>query len=102
MKSLLTGCLVLVAVGGMHALAQEPAPLAQSPVTEALTPNARGKAVWLVLRAGYRVQRTYFAIPTASMEQCEMAGAELISSKRLHTDDLDPSFTGFECVEGIR
>ena len=102
MKSLLTAGLAVIAVSGMPAVAQQSVPLAQSPATEAIVPNAGGKVIWLVTRAGFGVNRSYFAIPTASMEQCELAGAELISSKRLNTDTTNPSYAGFECVEGVR
>ena len=101
MKSLLTGCLALVAAGGIQALAREPAPLAQSPTTEAITPSEGGKVVWLVLRGGWSSHQSHLAIPTASMDQCETSGAELVSSKRLnHSTKID--YVGFECVEGIR
>ena len=103
MKSLLTAALALIAVGGMPALAQESLPLAESPTTEAITSGKGGKAICLVLRTGYKSKRSYFAIPTASMEQCEMSGAELVTSKRLNVDaGDDPDYHGFECVEGIR
>lgn len=101
MKSILTGCLALVAATGMPALAQEAAPLAQSPATEAITPNAGEKVVWLVFRGGQMSNKSYVAIPTASKEQCEVSGAELVSSKRLHYR-VTSSYAGYECVEGIR
>lgn len=97
MKSLLTGCLGLIAAMAPAIAQVQPV----APSVEPPTPVAGSKVVWLVMRGGYLSDQSFFAIPTASMDQCETSGAELVSSKRLNYR-TESDYVGFECVEGIR
>ena len=59
-------------------------------------PASPNRVVWLILRGGEG-----YAIPTASYEECEVAGAEFISSKRFSRQQgID--WRGFECLNGVR
>ena len=89
MKSLLIGCFGLIAAV-VPALGQvEPVAPAVDPVSAA----GKTKVVWLLL-VGYRFNAS---IPTATIEQCELAGAEFMASKRFNIN-----YRKFECLEGIR
>lgn len=95
MRSLLIGYLGLIAAAA-PSLAQ----------TEALVPAikpvgvaGKNKVVWLLLKGGPTDRPAFFAIPTASQEECEMSGAEYMASKRINQHQL---LKGMECLEGIR
>ena len=71
--------------------AQPPGPYSSRP---------KGTVVWLVMRFGsVSYGPTMHAIPTADMDQCEMAGAEFTASNRLYPGG---DYRGYECLEGIR
>jgi|688.fasta_scaffold1389374_2 hypothetical protein len=64
-----------------------------------LAPTKPIPAVWLVLRFGSPNGAALTVLPTGSMDQCEMAGAEYTASKRLFPSG---DSRGFECLDGIR
>lgn len=72
---------------------------AQTITTTGAIDQQQSKAVWLIIRFGSPNGSSLTAIPTASMSQCEMAGAEYTASKRLYPGG---DYRGFECLEGIR
>ena len=62
---------------------------------------AKSEGVYLLILAGKNAHHGGFAIdmhslPMKSFEQCELAGARLMSSKRLEVN----GHIGFECIEG--
>lgn len=69
------------------------------PATEPVNSTTRAKAFWLILKAGISSEPTLIAVPTDTLDQCEMSGAAFLSSKRLQNQHF---YTGFECIEGIR
>ena len=82
----------------MPAVAQQSESPIQSPPIEQVT--GKTTTFWLIMRFGYDSKSPAMqVIPTASREQCEMAGAEFQASKRFYKYS---DFSGFECLEGIR
>ena len=69
------------------------------PASEPVGVAGKTKVVWLLLKGGSGVSPAFFAIPTASKEECEMSGAEYLASKRLNHGE---SYRGMECLEGVR
>ena len=63
------------------------------PASEPLGVAGKTKVFWLIL-TGYRFNAT---IPTPTIEQCEVSGAEFVASKRFNIN-----YRKFECLEGIR
>ena len=74
-------------------LAQE----AQPPGPESFRPKET--VVWLLMRFGSPGSPALHSLPTADMDQCEMAGAEFTASQRLYPRG---DYRGYECLEGIR
>ena len=64
-----------------------------------LAQPAQAETVYLVIKSMLSNGGTALhSIPMTSMDQCEEAGAQLVSSERFKVDRL--SDDGFECIEG--
>jgi hypothetical protein len=96
MKSLLAGCLGLIAEAA-PAFSVDP----QAVPGQGANPPGGNRVVWLILRTGLTKDANTTAIPTKSMEQCEISGAEFRASKRFMSQ-MGNDLRGFECLEGIR
>jgi len=90
MKWLTSSAVAALVAAGAPSFAQ---PEAIVPGPEPAGVAGRTKTVWLIL-TGYRFNA---AIPTATIEQCELSGAEFMASKRFGID-----YKKFECLEGVR
>ena len=90
MKWLITSAVAALTAAAAPSLAQTEAVV---PASEPVGVAGKTKVVWLIL-GGYRFNA---AIPTATIEQCELSGAEFIASKRFGLE-----YKKFECLEGVR
>ena len=70
--------------------------------TESVPNAASSESVYLIINIRYHLSNSTSVIPMDTMSQCELAGAKLIASKKLHPlPEVDPYHSiGFECIEG--